>query len=679
MPQRPRRARPQVAGPVEAGPPIPLRHPAMLVACLLVALTLLLCVTYRLIEPDFWQHLLVGRAIWQGHAVPATNLWTWPAYGQPAVTPSWLFRALIWPLWEHGGVGGLFLWRWLAIMTTFALLWAAARRMGARGFAALLVLLLCGLAYRTRSQIRPETLVGVLLALEVWILESRRLGDRDRSPWLVAIACVWINAHISYYLGFVVLGAYLLDDLLRAGRGQAERRRARRLAIVGLASVAISFVNPFGWRALWEPFDYFLHLRHEPLFQGIDELRPYDWRAQPFDGLLLLFAGWPVLILARLRRRGLDPVETWCCVFFTALAFSAQRFIGPYALVAAPFMMRDVEEWASARRWPGWVRNAWVGAGCIAVLAGFVGYEEITRRVPRAGVGIDQAYVPARACDFIAAQNIRGRCFNPFYLGGYLLHRFWPDRGRLPFLDIHQSGGPEIRRLYVDAFFGREGWLEADRRLHFEWVILDRYRYGPSEILDVLDADSSWALVFCDDAAAVYVRRGGALDSVAGRWAYQVLPAGTARLAAMGETLARDARLRGALQAELQRAIDASPWNSGALRLLADVALVEGRYGEATRLLERALATSPNVAGAHERLGLIALVSGRAREALRAFEQERAVGGVRPGVALHIGLAWQALGDRAQAARWYRRELERYPGSQEARDSLQAIGASPAR
>jgi hypothetical protein len=677
MPQPPGRARTRGVRAAEAPPPLPLGHPAMAGAVLLVAIALLLCVTYQLIEPDFWQHLLVGKAIWQGHAVPSTNLWTWPTYGQSAVTPSWLFRALVWPLWDHGGIWGLFLWRWLSTLLAFGLLWATARRMGARGFAALGVLMLCGLAYRTRSQVRPETLVSVLVALQIWILETRRLGGKDRSPWLVAIACVWINAHISYYLGFVILGAYLLDDLLRARRGPEERRRALRLAIVGLAAGAFSFVNPFGWRALWEPFDYVLHLRHEPLFQGIDELRPYDWRAHPFDGLLLLFAGWPILILARLRRRGLDPAEIVSCAFFTALALSGQRFIGCYALVAAPFMMRDVEEWASARRWPRWARHAWVGAGCIAVLTALVAYEEITRRVPRAGIGIDQAFVPVRACDFIAEQGIRGRCFNQFYLGGYLLYRFWPDRGRLPYLDIHQSGGPDIRLLYTRAFFGREGWLEADRRLRFEWVVLDRYRYGTSPLFDVLDADSSWALVFCDDAAAVYVRRGGDLDSVAGRWAYQVVPAGTARLAGLGEACARDARLRGALKRELQHAIDASPWNSGAVSLLADVALVEGRYGDAKGLLERALASSPTVGGAYERLGLIALVEGRAHDALQAFEHERALGAARPGIALNLGRAWQGLGDRVRAERWYRRELERYPENQEARDSLQAIGARP--
>src|SRR5262249_58880282 len=137
----------------------------------------------------------------------------------------------------------------------FALLAATGRRMGARGFAPLVALVVCALIYRLRSQIRPETLVAVLMALELLILEVRRRGGADRSPWLVPIAWIWANTHLSYYLGFFLLGVYLLEDAL-AGRGD----RARRLALVALASPAIPFLNPFRSRAPAPP----LPLPHPP-------------------------------------------------------------------------------------------------------------------------------------------------------------------------------------------------------------------------------------------------------------------------------------------------------------------------------------------------------------------------------------------------------------------------------
>src|SRR5262249_599196 len=112
-------------------------------------------------------------------------------------------------------------------------------RMGARGFTPLVVIAACALVYRQRSQIRPETLVSILMALQIWILETRRAlrsatatpaggaegaparPARDPSPWLIPVAWVWANTHPSYYMGFVMISFHLLDDLWTArGRGR---------------------------------------------------------------------------------------------------------------------------------------------------------------------------------------------------------------------------------------------------------------------------------------------------------------------------------------------------------------------------------------------------------------------------------------------------------------------------
>jgi hypothetical protein len=66
--------------------------------------------------------------------------------------------------------------------------------------------------------------------------------------------------------------------------------------------------------------------------------------------------------------------------------------------------------------------------------------------------------------NLIEAQGIRGRGFNNFEFGGYQAWRFWPDRSRLPFIDVHQAGTTLDRRLYVSAFGSAEGWRALDDR-----------------------------------------------------------------------------------------------------------------------------------------------------------------------------------------------------------------------
>jgi len=93
----------------------------LLFAALAAAASVVVSVSYVVIDTDFWQHLAVGRAIWELGRVPTTQLWTWPTYGAPDVNASWGFRVLLWPLWSAFDVWGLYAWRWATTLAAFAL------------------------------------------------------------------------------------------------------------------------------------------------------------------------------------------------------------------------------------------------------------------------------------------------------------------------------------------------------------------------------------------------------------------------------------------------------------------------------------------------------------------------------------------------------------------------------
>ncbi|MBI1795494.1 MAG: hypothetical protein HYR74_00415 [Candidatus Eisenbacteria bacterium] len=453
--QNPKRDRPVPAPPAPA-PAVPLRHPALIAAALVVAACLVVSTTIWIYDSDFWHHLLVGRVIWTWHAIPTRQIWNWSTYGSVDATNAWLFRMIVWPLWAAWGVTGLFVWRWASTIAVFAVGWAAARRMGARGFTPLVVIAICALVYRARSQVRPETLVAVLTALQIWVLESRRalraagargVGAapaagglpplaRDPGLALIPVAWVWANTHPSYYMGFVMIGFHVLEDLrlARWGTGPAAvpaAADARRLVLLAIAGLAISFANPWTWRPLWQPFDFFIRLRHEPLYKQIGELQPLDWRNNARNGLAALIVLWPLLAILRWRRAGFDLVEALSLGFFTALMLNTQRFAGTWAVVAAPYLGRDLDAWIAARRWPAWTRPAWTRAAFAAIACVALSIPEWSRVEYPLGIRVDMARFPVAACDFMAAHGVRGRGFND--LGGaYVAWRFWPERARLP-------------------------------------------------------------------------------------------------------------------------------------------------------------------------------------------------------------------------------------------------------
>ncbi|HET9325543.1 MAG TPA: tetratricopeptide repeat protein [Candidatus Eisenbacteria bacterium] len=657
--------------------PLPLGHPAWLLALAAAATAVLVSVTFVIYEKDFWQHVAVGRALWRLGHVPDTQIWTWPTYGEPAMTPSWGFRLLIWPVWQAGGVLGLYGWRWLTTLLVFGLAFVTARRMGARGMAPVIVLVLCALTYRQRSQIRPETLASVWLACTIALLEWRRVcfsaerlralqAWRDPALLLAPLLWVWINTHLSYPLGFVVALAYVVDAQRTRRPGSLALWRA-----IALATLVI-FLNPYGVASVLEPFRFFTGQRDEPIFRIIPELLPLDLGRNLTNLLPLVLFGWPALQIARLVRRRGDLAEGILAVFFIALAFSSQRFLAFAMVVAAPFMARDLDAWLAPRRLPGALASPTLRAVLTAALCLALGLADWRRPEFPIGIGLRNVEYPIAACDFIAREGVRGRSFNHFYLGGYLLERFWPDRARLPFMDIHQTGAREDRDLYAFAMNDLAAWRELDRRHRFEWVLLRRTAYAGDLIVEHLDADTSFALVFMDDAAALWVRKAGALSALAARFAYRELSAGTARLAALGAAATSDSTRRASIVAELEREAAGSPYHAQALGRLGSLDLAVGDLAAAEKHLRGALASDPFAPRAHERLGLVALALGRPKEALEHFELERR-NGPFPREQLALGRAWQALGDRERARTHYRRELEQDPGNAEASDSLAAL------
>src|SRR4051812_19033361 len=105
---RPAREKMRRSGTVPPLDPVPF--PLLLGLALVVGVLGALGVTFLLTTPDFWQHLLVGKAIWALGKIPQEHLWTWPSYGQREVLPSWAFTGLLWPFWVAGGATGLVAW-----------------------------------------------------------------------------------------------------------------------------------------------------------------------------------------------------------------------------------------------------------------------------------------------------------------------------------------------------------------------------------------------------------------------------------------------------------------------------------------------------------------------------------------------------------------------------------------
>jgi len=290
------------------------------------------------------------------------------------------------------------------------------------------------------------------------------------------------------------------------------------------------------------------------------------------------------------------------------------------------------------------------------------------------GLRIDTLAAPAGACDFMAAHGVRGRGFQDSHFGGYLAWRFPRERGRLPFLSTQAEYSPPADRAgYLAALASAEGWRALDRDRRFDYVLLERGQVGGDSLLDVLDREPGWRMVFSDDAAEVLVRVESPLRAVAHSFAYRLIPAGRTLREQLVAACERDSSLRAATESELGRMIASSARHGSASHLRGFLALQDGDLDRARGDLEAAAALLPELQGVHDMLGTIAYRQGRLKDAAEQYRAELHSHSVPPGIYFRLGATVQGLGDLRAARSYYRLELAQNPEHQSARDSLAAI------
>jgi hypothetical protein len=200
---------------------------------------------------------------------------------------------------------------------------------------------------------------------------------------------------------------------------------------------------------------------------------------------------------------------------------------------------------------------------------------------PRFGFGFAKDYYPDSACAFLDAEGLpRAQLYNDVRFGGYLIHRYAPKR--LVFQDdrneIHE---PLLRRIW-EIFQASDVAAWNDMLAGYETdTALVRY-HPPITVTDPVGNNlgvrgfsalwfpaETWALVYWDDVAMVFVRRDDAPAELLERHEYRVIrPDDLSHLAAR---IASDEGFRAEVARELERAFR----NQAGSRALAIRRLVE--------------------------------------------------------------------------------------------------------
>jgi hypothetical protein len=296
-----------------------------------------------LVDPDIWWHLADARILTTTHHFIRVEPYSFTVAGERWVNPEWLSELPYWFGYRILGLRGIYLMTLIVLSANvFFLYWRSRYKAQNTGIA--LWMAGFGLFFMcVNASARTILLAYLALSAEMAILEAVERG-RARLLWLLPpLFCVWINLHGSWIIGLALVVLYTACGLFRANAGVFEQQpfsgsERNRLIAVLVASVAAMFVNPYGWRLVWNPFDMMLNQKLN--IANVSEWQPLSLGT--FVGKAAVVAIGLTLVTNGLRSRKWKIYEFALIFFAWYAAFNHARFTFLASVLTIPMLGADV-------------------------------------------------------------------------------------------------------------------------------------------------------------------------------------------------------------------------------------------------------------------------------------------------------------------------------------------------
>jgi hypothetical protein len=444
-------------------------------------------------DGDLGRHITIGSYILDNWEIPTRDIFSHTMTGEQLVPHEWLAQWTFSVAHRLLGLSGIALMIAILIASTFTLTYQEMQRKDVFRLLALLIAILAAFTSRLHWLARPHIFTFLLTAIWTYQLENEK-----SKVWIFPlIMLVWANTHGAFIVGFVIWCAHVAGWLWEYLNGRSTKETGVRLAIIGISSFAVTFINPAGWD-LWGTSVGYLGNRFL-VDQTIEYQSPnfHNWSTWPFLFMLvlgilgtglggrlrlheaILFAGWTVMSLYSGRN-----IPLFAIIMAPYIGSALQG-----ALKKIPFLQRVEESLSRVEAnlkgvfWP-----------FLAIL--FLTYMFYAR--PSSTNQFDSNRFPVKAVDWLEVNPQEGNMFNNFIWGGYLLYRMWPEQ--TVFIDGQTDFyGEALTREYTQVTTLSDGWESVLEKYDVAWVIVQ----SDKPLVKALQDEKGWNILYQDATATI--------------------------------------------------------------------------------------------------------------------------------------------------------------------------------
>lgn len=387
----------------------------------------------------------------------------------------------------------------ILIAFAFGLLIYQGIKKNGLSFATLFSITLYLLLLGVRSDIRPEVMSMVCLSLFMLILyKVRESNNKKLLFFLIPIELLWVNLHIYFFVGPLLIVLFLLDDLI------AHRYSFTNTKIYGvclLGTLIAMVINPNGVTGAAFPL-LVLHNYGLPVVENQSLLTLFTlYHATeillPFIVILLLFT---ILFMTKKQTK---PIDWLLAVVFSFVALIVFRNI--LLFVFATFLLFTNQlNLLSKKQHLFFQKISNLLSFFIFTLLLLFLLLFILRNITNNGFGFGVKAYEENAVNFLVSNKIQGPIYNNFDSGDYLSYRLYPQR---VFVENRPEAYPAsfFQQIYLPMQNNPEIFNKLAKKYHFNAVFISYWDNTPwgTKLLQYLINTSHFKIVYLDTSTVI--------------------------------------------------------------------------------------------------------------------------------------------------------------------------------
>lgn len=473
-----------------------------------------------LADVDTGWHIGAGRYILETGSIPRTGIYSYTAADMPWMAHEWLTELIFAGIHKISGLSGIVVLAALSIAITHSIYFGFLLSRGINIFLALVLTIFVITVTSGHWLARPHILSMPITLIWYMSLEKYRLEGKRYIYFLPLLTILWVNLHGAFMAGILLIAVYwlgaFLDSLLSKDSEVKEKGKKDILLYgkVGLLVAAASFLNPHGYKALLFPFQIMgqklnVDRINEWLSPNFHEFLPYEYM------LLTLIA---VLGFSLWR---LSFIEAGLVVLWTHLSLHSVRYGPLFAIIIIPIMAVRLEGLMKDGREAGnrllsviydfserigktseSVKGHAIPIIAVILVAVVTVNSGRVLGMPLLDYRFDKKKHPVDAVEFAEKNGIKGRVFNTYHFGGYLIYKGFPKDG--VFIDGRADMYNEFLKNYYDVVDIKPEWKDVLDKFKIDWIL--QTANSPLSVL-LLETDD-WRLIYADKVANIFVKKG---------------------------------------------------------------------------------------------------------------------------------------------------------------------------